>query len=189
MNLSGNPAHREMYVLSAEPAEPAPGTVSTAGARGRRTGGRAAGRVLGTTSNSSVMGHGVAVQAPISIRCVPTTSCAATPTACGPPARRRAPAGLGGRRPEPRRPLRPGGRLPPTVISASGGSQDLAIALQARKLSLISIDPGGATPARRGPQEPQRGANVLRSRANSSDPSRVLAAGERLAAGPRPPLT
>lgn len=60
--------------------------------------------------------------------------------------------GLGGRRPEPCRPLRPGGRLPPTVVSASSGSQDLAVALQAHKSSLISIDPGGLTPARRGPR-------------------------------------
>ena len=40
MNLSGNPEHREAYVLSVEPAGPAPGTVSPAGARGRRAAGR-----------------------------------------------------------------------------------------------------------------------------------------------------
>jgi hypothetical protein len=34
MNLSGNPEHREAYVLSAEPADPAPGTASPAGAAG-----------------------------------------------------------------------------------------------------------------------------------------------------------
>ncbi len=34
MNLSGNPEHREAYVLSVEPAGPR-GTVSPAGARGR----------------------------------------------------------------------------------------------------------------------------------------------------------
>ena len=36
MNLSGNPEHREAYVLSVEPAGPVPGTVSPAGARGKR---------------------------------------------------------------------------------------------------------------------------------------------------------
>jgi hypothetical protein len=67
MNLSGNPEHREAYVLSAEPAGPATGTVSPAG--------RAAGELEGEPlvgvleihvqqlgDAADPVGHGVAVQ-------------------------------------------------------------------------------------------------------------------------------
>ena len=143
MNLSGNPEHREAYVLSAEPAGPAPGTVSPAGARGRRAGGRAPVGIfeihvqqLGDAADP--VGHGIAVQAE-PLRGLDDGALLVEVGRERPD--RRVGPGLGGRRPEPCRPLRPGGRLSPTVVSASSGSKNLAVALQAHKSSLTSIDP------------------------------------------------